>query len=135
MRIGSVVGPFPGLYWVDLAGRTVTMRQGKKGIGAEIEKPLTEDEMGGLLDGLLVRPEVPTHRRGSRKPPPPPPRIQLARAPVPAKRAGNRLPKGTRPKTIVCGNEVCAREVPVSRYGRVPIYCNRCSYSYNRKPA
>lgn len=53
MKLGSVLGPFPGRLWLDLATHTLTVSPGTTGTAAEITFQITPDAAAGMIDGML----------------------------------------------------------------------------------
>lgn len=64
MLVGTVLGPFEGLFWVDVGQSLVVLRPGRRGGAAECAIAVPPEQMAQLLEGMMAgasRPvEVPT---------------------------------------------------------------------------
>jgi hypothetical protein len=122
MKLGSVLGPFPGRFWLDLATHVLTVSPGVEGTAAEVQFQLTPDAAAGMVEGLLLEalPEPTTHIGYAHYPRPIEPRpIEVPRA----KRKRYEPPPPPRPETVSCS---CGSVVRVRAKGRVPTRCPSC---------
>ena len=122
-KLGAVLGPWPGTFWLDVAACELVVHEGRDGIAAEVRVPLSAEKMAELLDGLLVEP-LPSRP----VPPPDPPRPALVSVLEPARRRHGTHPelaraRAKRPKTVVCS---CLAVVPVLPRGPIPKRCADC---------
>jgi hypothetical protein len=99
MRVGTVFGPFPGLFLVDVGAKTVTMREGVKGVVGEVTLQLTDGQVADLLEGILVDPMTPQ-------------RVRTVRG-------------GGRSLEVTCAGEKCGAVFLRGR-GRAPKLCPLC---------
>lgn len=107
MRVGNVFGPFYGLYWLNVAERRLTVRQGRD-MGepsAEIVLDLTETQLSDLLEALLPEPVQAKARRPSR-----------ARAPL----------VGEQPTRTTLCRDCKGALVYRPGHGRPPVRCDAC---------
>lgn len=125
-RLGSVVGPFPGLFWLDIATHQAVFRQGRPGIAAEIHVQLTPDQAAGLIEGLLVEPV----QLGA--PEQTAPLVLVERKPKPTTRSGRQATAAARPTSINCA--VCRRPREVLKFGAIPQLCERCQRRGHKNP-
>ncbi len=112
MRIGAVLGPYPGLFWLDVERHQLVIRGGRRGIAAEIPIALTTEQTAAVLEGML------------------PDALDTAERPTRVRHA-----RIERPTTVACNGRGCQRQVPVQAHGKIPRYCVDCRVSSAaRKP-
>lgn len=53
LRIGTTLGPYKGLFWIDPSKNELTVRRGRSGIAAELTITLSPEQMAQLLEGMI----------------------------------------------------------------------------------
>lgn len=56
MRLGSVIGPYPCLYWLDIDKKQLIVRQDCPGVAGEIIISITSEQQAELIEGLAPDP-------------------------------------------------------------------------------
>lgn len=133
-KLGAVLGPWPGTFWLDVKAHELVVHEGRDGIAAEVRVPVSAETMAELLEGLLVEPMAPVP-------------VELSEAPRPAlvavetiepRRQGSRVARAerraARPETVVCRIARCGQVIEVQARGPVPRLCARCRYGRSVAP-
>lgn len=53
MRIGSCIGPYKGMFWLDIEHRILTVRKGRKGVVGEVTLHLSPDKVAEIIDAMI----------------------------------------------------------------------------------
>jgi hypothetical protein len=124
-KLGSVLGPFPGTFWIDVGTLELVLHEGREGTAAEVHVPISAPKMAEILEGLMVDPVVhapgpvlvePIDRRYEVPP-------AVARS-VATTAEGRRRISAARPKWIRCA---CGSRREVGNRGAIPKRCSDCS--------
>lgn len=127
--VGAVLGPYPGLYWLDLENRRLVLRQDSPGVAAEVALDLKPEQQAQLIDALLPRPvaieQTPEMEQALQE------RPQATRTPrsrpaggYPGEIRAAEARRASRPLTIKCAR--CPALVPVASRGQIPRLCKAC---------
>lgn len=122
-KLGSVLGPFPGSFWIDLETGELVLRQGTEGIVGEVRFSTTGDQRADLLERLLLEP-IPDPRPGDPLFLVPIKPVVMTPRSIATTAVGRREISAGRPTFIRCA---CGRTRKVGPKGAVPKRCEECA--------